>query len=65
MSIDKTAQLNLFGEIDEDERIIQKYEIRKYFNQGTKAFQDLLNHYKYVEEHNKRVKEKRGEKCLI
>jgi hypothetical protein len=55
-------QVTLFGEVDEDEKVIQKYGIHKYHKRGTKAFQDAVNHYKYVEEHNKRV-EKTRECC--
>ncbi len=55
-------QLTLFDSDieDKDEEIIQKYHIDQYHKRGSKVFNDALEHYKYVEEHNKRVAEKRG-----
>ena len=44
---------------DTDEKVIQKYEIDKYHKRGTKVFNDAVEHYKYVEEHNKRIAEAR------
>jgi len=54
-------QTNLFGEINEDEEIIQKYNIDKYHKRGTKIFDKTVKHYKYVEEHNKKCQQNNDE----
>ena len=48
-------QLDLTGQINEDEFVIQKYKLDVHHKRGTKIFSYWVEHFKQVEKHNRRV----------
>jgi len=45
-------------QLNEKEKIIKKYHIEKYHKRGTKIFENMVEHFKYIEKHNKKCEER-------